>query len=273
MDASILRRALQAAAMGGGLLMTAAAPMGPASATDLTGLAELPICNDSLVCAPGDFSFNSTAGAGSLWDTQGGNRSYNLYVAPGDVSRISSASQFLNYGDGSNAAIDFGLSVGSYTYGLFGGNQPGYTPDSPDMFFNGVDGVPGISILAPLQTGAGEPAFAPNCSTSTPPLARVSVPGACSLSFFDGANIVTLMDYFWPRSDTAGKVIDLVGHANNTPNGQVDFVGQFAVVVTAADTARGGITGIPEPASVGILGAGLLALWRGERRLGDRRRG
>jgi hypothetical protein len=256
-------------ALGGGLLLAVATPNKPAAATDLTGLAEFSICNDSTVCSAGDFGQNSLAGSGSLWDTQGGNQSYNLYIAPGDVSGVTSDSQFINYGNSiGTTAIDVALPVGTYTYSMFGDNHPSYTPDGLNLFFDGTNGIPGISVFAPLKTGPTEPAFASNCSGSTPALANglLLVPGACSLSFFDGTNTVTLTDYFWQRSDTTGKSIDLVDTFNDTPNRKVDFVGEFTVVVTAGSTAQGGITAIPEPASFGLLGAALVGLWGARRR-------
>jgi hypothetical protein len=245
-----------------GLVLAIAAPCADAGATSLTGLAEFSTCDDLSLCPAGSFGHNNSTASGSLWDTVGGNQAYNLYIAPGTASSVTNAGQFLNSGNtASSTAINLPLTVGTHTFSIFGDNHPGYS-QGLSLFFDGNNGNPGISVYAPLRTGLIEPPIAADCAP-TPVLGMglKLAPGACTLSFFDGKNTITLTDYFWQRSDSLGHAVDLVSATSTNSDGKADFVGQFTLTVSAGDSGvAGSISAIPEPLSAALFGTGLIGL-------------
>ena len=86
------------------------------------------------------------------------------------------------------------------------------------------------------------------------------VAGATTDTFVDGSTTVFLGG-FNIVSPITGISPDQVDAYNNAPNGNPDYTGSFTLRVTGPDTA------LPEPASMMLLGCGLVGLLAASRRL------
>ena len=208
-----------------------------AGATTITGLT--------------NFSTDASGGAsnGQIWNTQAGDGFYNLYVAP------SASGSLFNSGNSASTSVAMSLSPGTNTFFLFG--EPGSEQShfALNLFFNGNNSAPGISVFAAQddEISPAYPAFSANSNASTLTLAVVGgVGGAGTLVFVDGSTVVTLTNYSWSRP--AVFQTDRVSGFDSSPSGANDFVGQLTLQVRISDTA------VPEPATALLLGLGLLAV-------------
>jgi len=200
---------------------------------------------------------NTGAQTGEIWNTQGLYGNYNLYLLQGGPNGA-----FLNPGqeaDPTGLSPNIDLSVpGTYTFGIRGdgaGNQPFY---GLNLFFNGDQTNPGISVFAPLQTDPGTvPAFSANSSPQSKALNGGLTPGSGALSFSDGTVLTTITDYRWASTGVFSS--DLIATFSANPNGINDNVGQFTVVTSA-------IAAVPEPSTYAMFGLGLLAIVALQRR-------
>lgn len=187
------------------------------------------------------------ASGGSIWNTRGGDNFFNLYVTQPN-SGINGP--FLNTGDGAGAGINLSLAEGKNEFFLFG--EPGADVGrfGLNLFFGGNNSNPGISVFAASDQPPSPPFpnFSPNNSASTLALDSTVVPGAGTLSFTSGSSTVTLTDYRW--SVPSVQNLDRVQAFAIGANGANDFVGSFTLQVRS----------VPEPASVVLLGTGVLAL-------------
>src|SRR4051812_14108316 len=146
---------------------------------ELTGLVEF--STDS----SGNF-FN-----GSVWNTRGGDTAVNLWVAQG----TNSSGPFLNRPTDSQAGISLPPTLGENTF-TFVATAGGFTPNHGlNLFFNGDNTNPRISVFAPTQTSNPPPAFSVNASASTLTLAFRPVAAANSLVFIHGDQRIELTDY------------------------------------------------------------------------------
>jgi PEP-CTERM motif-containing protein len=201
----------------------------PAAATTISGLIE--------------FSTDSNGNtSGQGWNTVGGDGVFNLYVASGP---ISASPTFLNSGNSSSTSISIPLPAGTHTFSIYADSEPTLSHYGLNLFFNGNNSTPGISVFAALRTSSTQPSFAANGGL-TRTEAFGFVPGANTLTFADGPITVTLTDYFFSSPSQLG--FDVVSPFNNIPDGFNDFGGQFTVTVT------------PEPGTLLLLGSGLAVL-------------
>ncbi len=222
---------------GGGMIFG-----GSAAASTLSGLTEF------------STDANGNSFGGQVWNTLGGDFIFNLYVAPGPIATNNA---FVNHGNGALASINIPLAAGANTFSIFG--QPGGDTGHAalNLFFNGNNSMPGVSVFAATRTGALEPSFAANGGT-TLTLAGGSVPGANTLSFVDGSNTITLTDYFWATPSVFN--LSRVSAFDDSPSGTSNFVGQFTL------TSSGPTQRVPEASTLALFGVGLVGLtgvaWR-----------
>jgi hypothetical protein len=166
-----------------------------------------------------------------IWNTNGGDTQFNVYVAPGALPGGS----FLNSGNGSGVSLNIPLPPGVYTFSLFG--EPGVVRPffAINIFFNGVSANPGISALVPVDGSS----FTPNAGANTisltfDPFNVFFVPGANTVIFNDGSTAVTLTAFSWFQPSAVS--INRVQGFNESPGGSADFVGEITLTVVALAT-------------------------------------
>jgi len=229
------------------VLSLACLPIAAQSATTITGLLEF------------STDLNGSFFNGSVWNTKGGDSASDLWVVQGS----SPAGSFLNGPTDANAGISIPLAPGSYTFSLLAAGGVPNSYHGLNLFFNGANSSPGISVFGPTQTSASPPypGFNPNGSSSTLTLSYQPVIGANTLLFEDSANRVTLVGYQWADPSVYG--VDRVSAPFGNPgfvgsDGQADWVGQLSFEVTS----------VPEPSAFALIATavGFLAV-RALRRL------
>jgi hypothetical protein len=182
-----------------------------------------------------------TAQLGDWWNTLGGDPSFNLYLK-------DSSGNFINTGNGPGAAINIPLSSGVYTYAMFG--QPGHNLPTYalNLFFDGNNVTPRISVEAAIATSGN---LNPPISAFGGPgytLAIGVVPGASTLTYVDGNESITLTTFVWENTNV--QSLDLVQAYDSIPGGGPDNIGVFTLSVVS----------VPEPRSIYLLLGGLLLL-------------
>jgi len=177
-----------------------------------------------------------------IWDTQPGNN-YN----PGHFDIwIQSSGIFLNGPLDVQVQPDISLPVGESTFALNANPGADYALIGISLFFNGAS-TPAISAFGPMLTTPGAHSFAADGAMNTPGLSSYSlVPGAGTLSFVSGSELVTLTDFFWATPSVYNQ--DQVGYFSTGADGQWDYVGGITLSVVP----------VPEP-QVPLLVTGLLA--------------
>jgi hypothetical protein len=180
------------------------------------------------------FSTTSTgAFTADIWNTLGGDPYYNLWVSGSGANGATDAT----------ASISTALTVpGVYIFTIEG--QPGTNSafNGMNLFFNGNNNTPLISVFAPLATTAVTPAFAAD-GQATRTLAGASVAGANTLTTSLG-NTVTLTNFRWESSTFSN--LDTVSGFTRTPGSGSDNRGTFTLTVTAAT---------PEPSALALVAA------------------
>jgi hypothetical protein len=185
-----------------------------------------------------------SASAGQIWNTLGSDGWFNLYVTQPN-SGLGGA--FLNAGNAAGTSISQILNPGTYQFYFFGepGGDTGFA--GLNLFFDGDDTNPGISVYGPTDHSPSPPfsTFAANSGPNTLTLDALSlVPGAGTLTYVSGDTTVTLMDYQWSTPEVYG--VDRVQGYDDFPTGAPDFVGSITLEVSTA--------AVPEPTSMATLG-------------------
>jgi len=188
---------------------------------------------------------------GNYWNTLGQDGGiYNLYLKDGGLG-------FVNSGAGATTRINIDLLPGSYTFNFFADSVAAGTSFGLNLFFNLNDNAPGISVFGSADSFS----FSPN-SGSTRELNGITIAGANTATFVDGSTSVFLTG-FNIATPVVGVAPDEVDAYNNAANNNPDFAGSFSLRVTGP----GPDTQMPEPASMMLLGGGLVGLLAASRRL------
>jgi hypothetical protein len=196
-------------------------------------------------------AFGTTPGQ-TQWNTVpvNGDCCYGLWLAlnPDATSPVNGPSD-------SEAPIAIRLVVGhSYTYYTFGYPYESFSFNGLNLFFDGNDSTPGISVFAPLNS----PIFSPD-SSSTLTLHNTSVPGS-GKSFYsaDGAIVVlTGYDLHTPATPP-GNVCQGYTFAP-APGSVADYFGSFTLQVwRPATLSLSQTSGSPET-EITLTGSGFAA--------------
>jgi len=196
------------------------------------------------------FSTNSSGASslGQIWNTLPGDSRYDLWLA-----LEPNAARPINGPSDSQAAISIPLASGNrYRYYIFG--QPGGTNfeySGLNLFFDGNDSTPGISVFGPLDALT----FYPN-SSSTLTLQSSPVAGSGTSFYVDGSEVAVLSEYDWHTPTAA--IGDVCTAETFTPGDGNDYFGSFTVdVFPAASLSTGQSSGSPGT-KINIIGSGFM---------------
>jgi hypothetical protein len=147
----------------------------------------------------------------------------------------------------------FTFSAAGFSEGQLG--FPGPVPSGVGMnlFFDGDDEIPGISVFAPTNTGASPPypAFLANAGVTSNLSGDQSPLGSGSLTYTSGGVSITLTDFLYSSPLVFNQ--DRIANFQTIPEGDREYVGQFTLTVVA---------NVPEPATMLLTGFALaLAPW------------
>jgi hypothetical protein len=187
-----------------------------------------------------------TAGS-PIWNTLGNELSFaNIYLTQPNAGYTA---PLINSGNGAGTSISYALSPGSYQFYFFcdalADNDPGNY--GLNLFFDGnnnsspgiaaysasgmisANAVPaGLSTL-PLSVNYNDPNPAPGTYIYT----ATTVPAPGTLTYTADGLSVTLTSYgFGPPGVFGGPALDRVGNLDSQPDGALDGVGVFTLVVT-----------------------------------------
>ncbi len=172
------------------------------------------------------FSTNSSGSAtNQRWTTDGSTGIWNLWLAldPDATSPVNGPSE-------AQAGIDLPLEVGqAYTYYIFSQPNGGYSFDGLNLFFDGNNSTPGISVFGAIDSSG----FLPN-SGSTWTLAGASVPGAGTSFYTSGGAIVVLNGYNWNNPATPPGDVCQSHEFAPAPGNVLSYFGSFTLQVFPA---------------------------------------
>jgi hypothetical protein len=180
-----------------------------------------------------------SASGGQVWNTLGGDGTWNLYVIPGPAGGT-----FVNTGDGASTSIAIPFAIGTHTFTLHGDYSTISVPYMGlNLFFGGDNTNPRISVF-----GADGVAGGTATGGSTFTLASASTPGANAVAFTANGYRVTLSDFLY-RSNVAGS--DRVSSHNSVADGTNDNLVTFTLTVEFVGV-------VPTLSAAGIAALGLL---------------
>jgi hypothetical protein len=187
-----------------------------------------------------------------VWDTEPGDN-YNNWL------QSVPAGTFLN--GPSNAAVqpNITLTPGTNSFRVYGSPGVDNANFGINLFFNGAQ-TPSISAFGPMLTSADQVhSFAADSASPTPtpvPVYNSGIPGAGTLTFTNGNQVITLTDFYWATPSVYN--VDLVGGRTLGSDGVMDYVGGFTLVLTTNT-----------PPDCTPAPAGLVAWWPGEGNAND----
>lgn len=197
-----------------------------------------------------ELSTDSTGSAtNQRWNTLGGGGDgiWDLWVASDPNAALP-----VNGPSDAQAGIDIPLEVGrAYTYYIFSEPNGGYSFDGLNLFFDGNNSTPGISVFGAINSSN----FRPN-SGSTWTLAGASVAGSGTSFYTSGGVIVVLNGYNWNTpADPPGDVCQSLEFAP-APGNVLSYFGSFNLQVWPAAALSLSQTGGPPGTKLTTTGSG-----------------
>ena len=177
------------------------------------------------------------------WNTLGGDTVNNIY--------IRQQAAFINGpGNGADARINVNLSVpGTYSFFMYGDGGSQNDHHALNLFFDGNDSTPRISVFAATDTTGTTTAFTANSNANSRNLGYFgSVPAANTASYSDLGRTITVTAFGWSAPSVTNQ--NFVSPFSIAPNEVNDYTGRFTLTVTGTAT--------PEPGSFALLGAAVL---------------
>jgi uncharacterized repeat protein (TIGR03803 family) len=197
-------------------------------------------------------NFNNTHSNDFVW---------NLFL----IASSDAAGTFINGPEDTDAgpvAVTLS-SPGTYTFVMFATTGPSDNFDL-NLFFNGDHAAPKISVKSPANSIN---AFSANSAISTYPLSPAGfgdvVPAAGTLSFNDGTNQITLVDFRWYNPDFGDgdlPILDRVSTFSAGEDAANDARGRFTLQVTPLNIISFFPSNGPVGTSVTFIGTNLLAV-------------
>lgn len=179
---------------------------------------------------------------------------YETRYNENDVVWIQSGApggSFLNGPTSVTARPNILLPLGVSTFTLITYPSDNVSPFGINLFFNGSV-TPSISAFGPLLSAQGPHSFvadgAPDTAAASPTGYGQPFPGAGTLSFVSGNELITLTDFFYAAPSAYN--LDMVGQYSTGPDGLNDNIGGISFSVTP----------VPEPASLSLLAFGMFGL-------------
>jgi len=185
------------------------------------------------------FSTDGSGNAGGqYWNSYGGDPAWNLYVIQG-----APGGTFVNSGDGLATSISIPLAVGANTF-TFEGEYAGIIgAEGLNLFFDGANVVPGISVFETVDVPGGQPD-----AGTTRDLGGGTVAGAGTLVFYADGYRVSVSG-FLARLNVAST--DRVSAFADSTSGTNDNLITVTITVEAAPP-------VPALEGVGLLGLALV---------------
>ncbi len=175
---------------------------------------------------------------GQIWNTLGSDSIWNLYVIQG-----APGGAFVNSGNGASTSISIPLSVGANAFTFEGDFSVGISYQGLNLFFNGNNTIPAISVFDAVGVTGG----LPNGGT-TRQLDGTTIAGADTLVAYVDNYRVTVSG-FLARLNVAGT--DRASPQADSPNGTADNLITLTLTVEAAPA-------IPALGGAGLFGLALL---------------
>lgn len=170
----------------------------------------------------------------NVWETRTGG-SFNVWIQSGEPN-----GNFLTGPSDEKVRPNITLDTGEISFSLYGAPGASISHFGINLFFNSLE-TPSISAFGPMLTSATEThTFAADAAPNTPKTipgfnTGYAFPGAGTLSFVSGEQVITLTDFYWATPSAFG--LDLVRGDAVQPDGVNDFAGGITLAVTA----------VPEP--------------------------